>query len=409
MHIDNSPVLVPAVIGTTLATISPGSGREGVPGRRPFGSLHTRFLGCICAVAAVALHAPSPAATTDSSYEVPLELSDGWEVSSLEAEGIDTGKIEALTREMITEDRYVNVLSMAIVRNGKLVHEAYSPYCQRNTLHVLASITKSVSSTLIGIAIDKGFIENVDATVVDLLPEFAAAAGDPAFEQITVEHLMTMTSGLEWYEHGYSYNDPRNSEYRMVESEDWVRYVLSRPVRDPPGTTFLYNTGGIHLLSAIIKSSTGLSVNEFAEEHLFHPMGVRAYQWNRDPMGFPCTGGTDGGVGLRTRDLAKFGWLFLHDGTWKGKRIVSPRWIELATRKHQRMPRGGSSYGYNWFPGSRVINGKSYDCVASFGYGGQNLYLFPELDLIVVFTCALSDRDSNVRFLVQETFDAIRP
>lgn len=382
---------------------------EAAPTASRLRGLSLFLCGSVCAAVAATLDAASPAETREDSAQVPLELNDGWEVSALDAEGIDTGKIEALTRQMITEDRFRNVLSMAIVRNGKLVHEAYSPYCQRNTLHVLASITKSVSSTLIGIAIDKGFIESVDARVIDLLPEFAPAVRDPRFEQITIEHLMTMTSGLEWFEHGSSYNDPRNSEYRMVESEDWVRFVLSQPVRDPPGEAFLYNTGGIHLLSAIIKSTTGLYANEFAEEHLFHPMGIRAYQWNRDPRGFPCTGGTDGGVGLRTRDLAKFGWLFLHDGTWKGKQIVSPRWIAMATRKHQRMPRSRNHYGYNWFSGSKVVDGKSYDYVASFGYGGQNLFLVPELDLIVVFTCALSERNSNVHLLVQETFDAINP
>jgi CubicO group peptidase (beta-lactamase class C family) len=361
------------------------------------------------AAAATALVVSSSAQAREYTYEVPPELSDGWAVSSLEAEGIDTVKIEALTRQMISEDRFVNVLSMAIVRNGKLVHEAYSPYCQRNTLHVLASITKSVSSTLIGIAIDKGLIESVDARVIDLLPEYAGAVTDPRFEQITVEHLMTMTSGLEWFEHGSSYNDPRNSEYRMVESEDWVRFVLSRPVADPPGERFLYNTGGIHMLSAIIKSTTGQYANEFAEEHLFHPMGIRAYQWNRDPRGYPCTGGTDGGVGLRTRDLAKFGWLFLHDGTWKGKQIVSPQWIEQATRRHQQFPGGRSYYGYNWFPGSKEVEGKRYEYVASFGFGGQIMFLVPQLDLIVVFTCALSERDSGVRILVEQTFDAINP
>ena len=220
---------------------------------------------------------------------------------------------------------------------------------------------------------------------------------------------MTMSSGLEWLEHGSSYNDTRNSEHQMVDSENWMRYVLSRPVRDPPGSRVVYNTGGVHLLSAIIKSATGLYVHEFAEKHLFHPMGIRAYQWNRDPMGFPCTGGTDGGVGLRTRDLAKFGWLFLHDGTWKGKQIVSSKWVRAATRKHVTIPRGRIDYGYNWFPGSRVINGKSYDYVASFGYGGQNLYLFPELDLILVFTSELTESGSNVHELVRGMFEAIDP
>ncbi|UCD76679.1 MAG: serine hydrolase [Phycisphaerales bacterium] len=371
--------------------------------------LSSVLCGCLCAAAVLALHASSPARTAEYSYQVPPALSDGWEVSSLDAVGIDTEKIEALTRRMITEQRFVNVRSMLIVRNGKLVHEAYSPYHQRNTLHSLASITKTVTSTLIGIAIDKGLIEGVDASVVDLLPDFATAVEDPRVRQITLKHLMTMSSGLEWFEHGSSYNDPRNSEHLMVDSENWMEYVLSRPVANPPESQVLYNTGGIHLLSAVIKSSTGLYANEFAEEHLFHPMGIRAYQWNRDPMGYPCTGGTDGGVGLRTRDLAKFGWLFLHDGTWKGEQIISREWIETATRRHVTLPRGRIGYGYNWFPGSRMIGGTSYDYIASFGYGGQNLYLFHELDLILVFTCDLSDRNSNVRLLIEETLEAINP
>jgi CubicO group peptidase (beta-lactamase class C family) len=230
---------------------------------------------------------------------------------------------------------------------------------------------------------------------------------DPQFKQITVEHLMTMSSGLEWLEHGTSYNDARNSEHLMVDSEDWMRYVLSRPVRDPPGSVPLYNTGGIHLLSAVIKSATGLYANEFAEKHLFHPMGIRAYQWNRDPMGYPCTGGTDGGAGLRTRDLAKFGWLFLHDGTWQDKQIVSRDWIRRATRKHVTIPSGPMDYGYNWFPGSRTVGDKHFDYVASFGYGGQTLFLVPELDLIVVCTCELTESGSNTHSLVGGILKAI--
>ncbi|MCP4639850.1 MAG: serine hydrolase, partial [bacterium] len=353
--------------------------------------------------------AACPAQTTSYRYSVPANLNDGWEVSSLEAEGIDSEKIEALTHRMITERRFVNVRSMLIVRNGQLVHEAYSPYCQRNTLHWLASITKTITSTLIGIAIDEGLIEGVDAKVIDLLPEFTDAVKDPAFRQITLEHLMTMASGLEWFEHGSSYNDARNSEHTMVDTEDWVRYVLGRPVRDPPGSEARYNTGGVHLLSAVIKSATGLYANQFAERHLFHPLGIRAYQWNRDSTGHPCTGGTDGGVGLRTRDLAKFGWLFLHDGTWKGTQIVSPKWIQAATRKHVTIPRGRIDYGYNWFPGSMTVGDEDFDYVATFGFGGQTLYLVRELDLIVVFTSELIEAGSNVNELVRGTFEAVKP
>ena len=141
---------------------------------------------------------------------------------------------------------------------------------------------------------------------------------------------MSMTSGLDWNEQ-VSYNDPRNSEWQMVESEDWMNFVASKPIREEPGTRFYYNTGGIHLLSAVIKSISGQFAHVFAEKHLLHPMGIYAYQWNKDPMGYPCTGGTDGGIGLRTRDIAKFDWLFLKDGQWQGKRIISEKWIKTAS------------------------------------------------------------------------------
>jgi CubicO group peptidase (beta-lactamase class C family) len=296
---------------------------------------------------------------------------------------------------------------MLIVRNGKLVHEVYSPYCQRNTLHWMASITKAVTSTLIGIAIDKGFIKSVDTSVVELIPEYKDEVKDPEFKKITLRHLMNMSSGLDWFEQT-SYNNPRNSEFIMVDSEDWIRNVLAYSVKHKPGTRFLYNTGGIHLLSAVIKSVTGMHANQFAEKYLFHPLGIYSYQWNRDSTGHSCTGGTDGGVGLRSRDLAKFGWLFLRDGTWKGKRIISRKWIKQATQKYPLLSGRRSHYSFNWTPGSLSIKGKKFDYIGSFGYGGQILYLIPELDLIVVFTCELAEGGMNSRALSRRVFDAVK-
>ncbi len=343
----------------------------------------------------------------DDEYRVPVKLNDGWEVASLKEVGINPGKIEQITQEIRNDDKFDGIHSMLIVKDGKLVHEAYFWGHQRNSLHVMASITKSVTSTLIGIAIDKGFIKSVDESVVSLLPEYSELTKDPKKKAVTLRHILTMSSGLDWLEHGTSYNDLENSEYQMVDSEDWIEYVLSKPMKDTPGTVFLYNTGGIHLLSAVIQSTTGLRTNIFAEKHLFEPLGIYAYQWNRDSTGHPCTGGTDGGVGLRTRDIAKFGWLFLHDGKWKGKPVVSEKWVKLATRKHIRNPRGGQYYGFCWFPGTLRREGKEVEYVASFGYGGQTLYLIPELDLIIVFTCELTDRNTYVFIPVRKTFDAI--
>ena len=217
---------------------------------------------------------------------------------------------------------------------------------------------------------------------------------------------MSMKSGLDWNEQS-SYNSLGNSEFQMVDSEDWIKYVLSKPVKDTPGTIFYYNTGGIHLISAIIKSTTGLLANDFARKYLFEPLGIYAYQWVTDSTGYPCTGGTDGGLGIRTRDLAKIGWLFLKDGMWKGKRVISEAWIKEATQKITQRGRGNTYYGYNWSSGSMSFNGEIYEYTAAFGYGGQTLYLIPDKDLIIAFTCELTDRNTYVSIPVRKTFDAV--
>ena len=333
-------------------------------------------------------------------YNTPVKINDGWETASLESVGINTQEIVKITNEILTEERFENICSYLIVKNGKLVHEVYNPDYQRNSIYALASITKTFTSTLIGIAIDKGFIKSEDSKLVDLLPEYAELFNDPRKKKIALKHIMSMSLGMDWVEN-VSYNHPRNSEHQMVDSEDWMYFVLKTPMKDEPGTQFLYNTGGIHLLSAVIKNATGMFANEFAEKYLLHPLGIYAYQWNRDSKGYPCTGGTDGGINLRTRDLAKFGWLFFKDGTWKGKRIISQEWIKKATQIRF------NRYGYNWFSGGMTVKGKRIEYTGSFGFGGQTMYLVPELDLILVFTCELFEEGSNVHIPVLKTFNAI--
>lgn len=343
---------------------------------------------------------------TAYDYTVPVQLDDGWEAASLSDVGLDSERIERITADIINNNKYDRIHSMLIVKDGKLVHEAYFWGYQRNSLNALASITKTFTSTLIGIAIDQGSIESVDESVVDLIPEYYQGLEDPDKKAIKLKHILTMSSGLDWLEHGTSYNANENSEHQMVDSEDWMAYVLSKRVKHEPGTRFLYNTGGIHLLSAVIQSRTGLRTNVFAEQNLFEPLGIRAYQWNRDSTGHPCTGGTDGGLGLRTRDLAKFGWLFLHDGKWKGKQVISRKWIDLATSKHMKMPHMGH-YGYSWFPGSMRINGREVNYIRTTGYGGQTLYLLPEFDAIIAFTCELTDRNTHVSIPVRQCLEAV--
>jgi CubicO group peptidase (beta-lactamase class C family) len=376
-------------------------------GKRLTGLAASLFLVIVYCPLLLPAWEPSPHSSA-SEYRIPLQLNDGWETAALNEVGLDTQKIMAITQEIRSDDRFDLIHSMLIVKDGKLVHEAYFWGYQRNSINMLASITKSVTSTLIGIAIDKGHIQNVNESVLDLIPDYTKGIPhDPRKQAIQLRHILTMSSGLDWLEHGTSYNDTQNSEWQMVDSEDWMAYILNKPMKDTPGERYVYNTGAMHLLSAVIQSISGLRTNVFAEKHLFEPLGIYAYQWNRDSTGHPCTGGTDGGVALRTRDLAKFGWLFLYDGRWKGKQVVSEEWVKLATQKHIRNPRGGAYYGFNWFPGSMRRGGKEVEYVASFGYGGQTLYLIPAFDTILVFTCELTDRNSWVSIPVRKTLDVI--
>ncbi len=327
-------------------------------------------------------------------YHAPEKLDDGWRVSSLEAEGVNTERITRLTNQII-DGKYKGFHSMLIVRNGAIVHEIYFGKYRRRSLHTIYSITKSVTSALIGIAIDKGFIKGVDETIESLLPEYVSAIEDERVKDIKLKHMLTLTSGLEWDERSYPYGDSRNSEYHQVRSDDWVEYVLRRPLRDEPGSRWIYNTGSIHVLSAVIKSKTGQYANEFAEKYLFEPLGITRYKWNTDPMGYQCTGGTHGGLRLTTRDIAKFGFLFMNNGKWKGKQVVSSEWVRESTRKHITAFQT-SDYGYLWWRSGFTLMDRRIEFFYAAGYGGQSLTLVPELDLMFVFTCWGREKDADI-------------
>jgi len=327
-------------------------------------------------------------------YTIPEKLDDGWRVSSPGEEGMDINRITRLTRQLIA-GKYEGIHSILIVKNGAIVYEAYLAGYDQNSLQTIYSITKSVTSALIGIAIDKGFISGVGATLVSLLPEYKNAIKDERLENIRLEHILTLTSGLEWDERTSSCCDPKNSECRQVSSDDWIRFVLGLPQKDEPGTQYVYNTGSVHLLSAVIKSQTGLGANEFAERHLFGPLGIRGYEWNTDPQGYQCTGGTHGGLRLRTRDLAKFGYLFLHEGKWQDKQVISPEWVHASTTRHTAAFQD-IGIGYLWWTGSFTIRNRKLDFFYGAGYGGQSLHVVPELDLMIVLTCWGRAEDADI-------------
>jgi len=341
----------------------------------------------------------------DYRYRIPRKLNNGWEVSTLDKEGLNSEIIIRVT-DQILKEQYKGIYSYLIVKKGKLVHEVYFKGRDRNTLFDIMSITKSVSSTLIGISIDKGLINSVNGSVLSLLPQYADEKVDPGKNDIKLKHILTISTGLEWYERQYSYTDPRNSETQMVRYRDWMKFVLTRPMQYEPGTVYNYNTGSVHLLSAIIKNVSGVYADKFAEKYLFGPLGIKEYYWNKDKMGYPCTGATHGGIKIKARDLAKFGQMILNNGTWKGKQVVSEKWVKEATKKQIEIKNNINNCGYLWWPGFYKMYGKKIDFIASYGYGGQTMYIVPEYELIFIFTCRLAEEDANVGMPVFKTFQA---
>ncbi len=325
---------------------------------------------------------PLPTAETSSTPVVAAVKepdywpAQDWRTSSPEAQGMDSAQLVKLL-EFIQKGDY-NIHSLLIIRHATLVMETYFHPFGPGDRHELYSCTKSVTSALVGIAIDKGYIQGVGQKVVDFFPNRKIANLDDRKKAMTLEHLLTMTTGLEWIE-GAGMED---STSKMDLSPDLVQYVLDRPMAADPGKTFLYNNGASHLLSAILQQATGKTADEFAREYLFSRIGVKGWNWITDPQGVPL-GYSE--LYLAPRDMARFGFLYLHNGEWDGKRIVSAAWVKASTQSYT--PGSGSGYGYQWW--TLDFGGLSPGGFGAEGTAGQFIIILPAQDLVVVFTGGL--------------------
>jgi CubicO group peptidase (beta-lactamase class C family) len=283
--------------------------------------------------------------------------------------------------------------SITIVRSGYVVLDAVFYPFPEDVAHVLHSATKSVTGTLIGMAIDRGLLTGVDVPVVELLPAAAPDDIDELKAASTVEHFLTMTHGLDCQDSSkYLWRGYRD----MMESYDWVAHVLALPMRHEPGTYFEYGSGASVVLSAIVSEATGTSAAEFAREVLFGPLGITDVRWDTVPPGIS---NGEGGLYLRPHDMAKLGYLYLRGGEWDGQQIVPQHWEEAATRAHAQDPTSSDGYGYQWW-----IHDVGYGAV---GLGGQWIRVIPEHDLVVVFTAGLSDMDRLARLTAEYVLPAI--
>ncbi|MHA2425228.1 MAG: serine hydrolase domain-containing protein [Candidatus Thorarchaeota archaeon] len=262
-------------------------------------------------------------------------------------------------------------MALLVIRNGYIVLEEYYSSYHMDRRHIIYSCTKSITSTLIGIAIEEGYIGSVDDFILDYLHDYNISQADSRLDQITIEHLLTMSSGLEWSEGGGD-----DDYFSMGFSDNWVEYVLNRPMIADPGEVYQYNTGGSHLLAAILNISTGMRPLSFGETHLFNPIGIEDIYWPTDTEGIN-NGGSD--FGVTPRDMARFGFLFLNNGSWDGNQLVPDEWVEDATSTKIDV-NTDTGYGYQWWttPSMHLYSAR--------GYNGQFIVVIPEHDLVVVTT-----------------------
>jgi len=293
-----------------------------------------------------------------------------------------------------------NIHAVVITRHGRLVFEQYfSGYDEpwglddgqhdfdATTRHDMRSVSKSVVSLLVGIAIDRKLIKSADEPVVKFFPDYSAQKS-PGWDNITLRHLLTMSSGMQWDENR-GWKDPKNDEPHLSNEADPIRYVLSKPIVAPPDTVWTYNGGGTDLLGNIIERVSGKSFEAFTREMLFAPLGITDWQWMKYPNEKIAPAA---GLRLRPRDAAKIGQLVLNKGDWNSRQIVSAKWIEQSvTPRFQALGYFGGLffYGQQWWMGRTLSGDKDVKWIAAQGLGGQRIFIVPELDLVVMTTSGL--------------------
>jgi len=344
-----------------------------------------------------------------------LKPSD-WPVTTPAAAGVNKSVLDSISSEIARGD-YGYVDRMVVIRGGKLVFDGsyphdydaiyrdsartrnplnagdftgpynyfnpwWHPYYRRGNLHTLQSVTKTITSVVIGAAVTRRDFPSIDTPVLTFFDSSKVRRIDDRKRRLKVRHLLTMTGGFDWNEN-LPYIDPRNNAVAMEASHDWVDYTINLPMAREPGSEFNYSSGETQLLAHIFHRATGLDVEEYAARHLFGPLGIERWFWKRTPTGLADT---EGGLYLEAHDLAKIWYLFLKNGEWSGKRIVSADWVKSsvapAIRAENRA--GAPHYGLKWWLHRNPADTTRLVWAGS-GFGGQIPLAFPERDLVVVF------------------------
>jgi CubicO group peptidase (beta-lactamase class C family) len=321
----------------------------------------------------------------------PAAIDDGWQRAAPADVGLDGAKLCELDK-LLARFKERNIHAVVVARRGKLVMERYFAGMDErwgrtlgvvdytpDKVHDLRSISKSVTSMLVGIALGEGKFPALDTPVFDEFPQYAEAR-TPEKAAVTFRHALTMSSGFAWDE-SIPYSNPANSERQLIVSADPVRYLLDQPLVTKPGDVYTYNGGNTALLGATITKRTGQRIDDYARDKLFAPLGVVDPVWVRMPINDITAAAS--GLAVRPRDAAKFGEIMLRDGAWNGKQVLPKGWAAESI-KPRLNGAGIYYYGYQWWLGRSLHEGREQLWFAGFGWGGQRLFVVPGLDLVVM-------------------------
>jgi CubicO group peptidase (beta-lactamase class C family) len=396
------------------------AGRPGGVTRQGWWRLLGVLLVCLLVAACTSPDGRQATATSQKPSAGPTQRdywpTAGWRTAAPGDQGMDPAVLDDLDTQV--PERYPQVRSVLVVRHGYLVYERYWQGFDAADGQEIHSVTKSIISALVGIALGERHLQSLEQTVGELLASHLPRHADPRLRAVTVRQLLTMTGGLPG-DDPTTGGDERLST-RLFRSRDWLGHILGRPLADKPGTTFAYSNASSHLLSAIVANATGQSTLAYARARLFGPLGInsdnafqpqaerltatpaqqQAYQqaavaWPRDPQGYHFGFGE---TKLPARDLAKFGYLYLNGGRWNGTQVVPADYVRASTQAHSN-PGRDYGYGYQWWT-TRV------DLHASFlamGVFGQRVQVVPDLDLVVVITSDAQQRRGDAEYLVGQT------
>jgi CubicO group peptidase (beta-lactamase class C family) len=338
-----------------------------------------------------------------------------WARAEPSAVGLDVKVLDRLNEE-IAAGKHGYIDSMLIIRHGKVAYERFykhdydriyaaeakrtsplnahdpsgpynyfnpwwHPYYRGGDLHTMQSVTKTVTSVVIGVAAARKEFPDLETPVLRYFDASKVKRLDARKERMTIRHLLTMTAGLDWNEN-LPYLDPNNTTCAMEASFDWVTFTIDRPMANEPGEVFRYNSGATQLLAYIFRRATGRDIEEYAAQHLFAPLGINRFHWKRSPTGLIDT---EGGLYLRPADLAKIAYLFLHNGVWEDKTIVAPEWVKASITPSVTVSPEGVKYGFKWWIYSYGKERNHWAWGGS-GFGGQRPIVVPHDDLVMVFT-----------------------